>query len=441
MKIGITGPISEVNFGDYGMLVNNIYDLGKEHEYTCFFYERNRVTEFDNIINEYFQNYYMKKFEICFKDDVANSINIQKVSLRRRIINKLLRKLRIPTVIQHPSYLTPLELLAKVENYNEIKNCISNIDILIVNGGGYFNDLWATWYRKDDLYKIMIPIILATQMKKKIFFTGNSYGPFDSTSEFYRVFFNSLEKVKFGTRDQLLSSSYLKGFGIHKDDIVHIPDDLLILNNSITEVKKEQKLVEKKYVVIETYVSLDKLKKYENIIIEFLKTLYMEYGYSIVFLPFQKDGGGELQGKYFQNLAQNNDHFYLYDLEKKGFPEIRDVHALIKNASFVVGTRYHTLVMALGAKTPVINILKIVSGDYRYYYNKNFGVLNMVFENQIFDPNLFLFFDQKEAYQYMGKHIQEIINEQSKLFNEKYENNLRLLLNDRNNYLKEIIES
>ena len=27
MKIGITGPISESNFGDYAMFVNNIYDL------------------------------------------------------------------------------------------------------------------------------------------------------------------------------------------------------------------------------------------------------------------------------------------------------------------------------------------------------------------------------------------------------------------------------
>ena len=28
MKIGFTGPFGDANFGDYAMLVNNIYDIG-----------------------------------------------------------------------------------------------------------------------------------------------------------------------------------------------------------------------------------------------------------------------------------------------------------------------------------------------------------------------------------------------------------------------------
>lgn len=30
MRIGITGPISEVNFGNYGILVNHLYIFGRE---------------------------------------------------------------------------------------------------------------------------------------------------------------------------------------------------------------------------------------------------------------------------------------------------------------------------------------------------------------------------------------------------------------------------
>jgi hypothetical protein len=80
MNIGITGQISEVNFGDYGMLVNNIYDIGNKRKYTF------------------------------------------------------------------------LEILEKVKNYEGIKKFLSNLGILIVNVGGYFNDLWLNWFRQNERY-------------------------------------------------------------------------------------------------------------------------------------------------------------------------------------------------------------------------------------------------------------------------------------------------
>lgn len=37
MKIGFSGPYCTANFGDWAMLVNNMYDLD-DHEYTIFTY-------------------------------------------------------------------------------------------------------------------------------------------------------------------------------------------------------------------------------------------------------------------------------------------------------------------------------------------------------------------------------------------------------------------
>ena len=87
------------------------------------------------------------------------------------------------------------------------------------------------------------------------------------------------------------------------------------------------------YVLIETYLYLYEHEKYENVIIDLLEVFSTKYGHSIVFLPFQKDSGGEVQGEYFKSLCHNTESFNLYDINKKGFPEIRDVYSLIKNAS------------------------------------------------------------------------------------------------------------
>ncbi|PHR59481.1 MAG: hypothetical protein COA44_00640 [Arcobacter sp.] len=442
MKIGITGPISEVNFGDYGMLINNVYDLGNKHQYKFFYYKRKGVTEFDNIVNEYFDDYNIEKVNVKFKPQNKKS---EKRSFINKVINKLTRKgiryLNLMRVAKPFEHLTPLELLDRVDGYVTLKKSIEELDILIVNGGGYFNILWSSWSRKEDLYKIMVPILIANQLNKKIFFTGNSYGPFDSSHEFYRMFFKGLKNTKFGVRDQLLSESYLNDMGIKEKTIVVIPDDLLVLNKKIINSENNLGLEKNSYVVIETYVSIEKLEQYKINIISMLRTLQVKYNKKIVFLPFQKGNGGENQGKYFKTLTPNKEMFHMYDINEKGFPELNDVYNLISNASLVIGTRYHTMVIALGAKTPVVNTMKLVLGDYRYYYNKNFGVLNMVFKKQSFEAKEFLFFKQEEMFLHIENNFLEIISEQTKLFGPVYDLNMKYLKSLRSSFFSEIIKS
>jgi len=429
--------ISEVNFGDYGMLVNNIFDFGKQNKYTIFYYERKNITNFKQISDKYLNEYEIKNCEVKLKSNL-NKKTI-KPTIKRKIINKILSRLDIPRKGVLPYYLIPLELLDMVSNDDEIKKQVAKLDVLVVNGGGYFNDLWVNWYRKDDFYKIIIPILYAVEMKKRIFFTGNSYGPFDTSLEFFRTLFSSFQNVSFGVRDELLSSSYLRSIGVNDKNIKFLPDDLLILNDDIYNISNNYEVPKNKYIVIETYFSVSLMKKYESTIIDFLDMILNKYGYSIIFLPFQKNNGGFDQGLYFKQLSNNHSKFFLYDLDLKGIPEIQEVGSIISNAEFVVGTRYHTLVMALGAKTPVLNILKIVSGDFRYYYNKNLGILNTVFKNQIFNPKDFLFLDPEEAYKYIMNNLQTIIDNQTKLFNEKYLTNMNNLKEVRKSYFQQIM--
>ncbi len=53
----------------------------------------------------------------------------------------------------NPPTLTPIDILHQVENYKEIESSIAEIDVLIVNGGGYFNHLWNNSLWRNDMLK------------------------------------------------------------------------------------------------------------------------------------------------------------------------------------------------------------------------------------------------------------------------------------------------
>ena len=396
MKIGITGPISEINFGDYAMFINNMFLLGKVHEYYLFYYSKINVTAFDKIILKYLEDFNIKKIEVKLKSyQKTNKVAKMKILIKKvlnflrlkKLLNKVINVLRSSQNIFQPID-TPIDVLSKISNLNELIDSITEIEVLVVNGGGYFNKLWHE-NMQNEFFKIICPILIANQLKKKLSFTGNSYGPFDKSNEFFKVFFNSLNNVDFGCRDNMLSPGYMRSIGIGGSKIKIIPDDLFIIEEELIKRKNEFNPPFKKYIFFETYISVQQLKMIEMELISFTNEIYEKFKLSVVFVPFQKGHTGEKQGKYLETIL-NPSNFFLYNINNEGFPEFNDLYHLIKNADFVIGSRYHSLVLATSLKIPVVNIMIKTMGDYRYYYNKNQGLLDMIFKNQQFDYRNFL---------------------------------------------------
>lgn len=406
-KIAITGPFADVNFGDYAMLINNIYDLDVK-DITLFSYD----------------NDFLK----TIKEDYLSDYNINIVEVK--LINEN------SNYIKDDYTLTPIEMLSMISNYNELREKIENVDVLIVNGGGYFNGLWSMPHRIVRLIKIIAPILIANQLNKKIMFTGNSYGPFAKDSEFFASLFNVLTNVTFGCRDNLYSPMWARQVGVKDIDIKNIPDDLFLINDRILAQQITTSVISKDYIVMETYLPLDFIKDNINYFKDFSNKMHERYGLEIVFLPLNLEHGGMQQAVYLNEVLDNYEYV---DISKKGYLPIQDAVEVIKNAKLVVSSRYHALVVALGTETPTISVLKDVMGDKRYYYNKNCGMLRLALNGTNFDERYYLRLDYLETLDFIANNFNEIIEKQKKNYNSQYISNKEFLMNIRKEYLSAIM--
>ena len=390
MKVGFTGPFGDANFGDYAMLVNNIYDMD-EKNIIVFSYNK----ELMQLLN----NGYLKTYNIeeCIVDIDYNYIPT--------LGNNY-------SVEYDDTVEIPVEIISRCINLEEVKRKISEIDILIVNGGGYFNNLWNAKHRKKKLYSILVPIIIASELNKKIVFAGNTYGPFESSDKFYFSFFNSLRNVEYYSRDDVYSMAWLRQIGVH-NELKLIPDDLYFVNEKILK-KCDNDYGD--YIILELYSSMNEIEIHLKEIKKFVEQIYNCYGYKTLLLPLDRNYGGEYQSNF---IKENIPEIIYVDFEESEYRPIEQINSLVSNAKFVVCQRYHMFVFSMANKTPAIHILKDVCGDKRYYFTKTYGLLTQVFKNQSIQENLFMKTDLKEALNEIVENFHEIIDYQKLLFNDK----------------------
>lgn len=417
MKFAITGPLADKNLGDYGMFINNLYELGSEHEYTVFSYS----SEFVNDLNSDF----LSDYKIDFIDVELNPKEVEELSFKGK-----LRKIKRQIMGQEQAtYPTPLQVVNRCNNYDQIKQAVANSDVLIVSGGGYFNDLWYTWRRSDDLIKIIIPIIFAAFMKKKIVFTANGYGPFDVSKQFYSMLFAEAKNAYIGCRDEKLSPLYLSDLNVKK--IEFLPDDLYLIHERLLSSNISERFG--KYVVLEIYGSMKDLQSN----IDKLNALvehFADSGCKTVFMPFDIDI--ETKAYLKENILSSSFEFFDFD----NYLRLDDAISMIENAELVICNRYHALVISVTSKTPVINIIKPI-GDYRYYYNKNAGLLDNAFGSENIDYNDFIAESIADVYEKVHSGFDCLINKQLGLFESKaYLYNKERLKAMRSNYFNTVIK-
>lgn len=403
-RIGFVGPFSTANFGDWAMLVNNIYDINCANftifTYSAIFPQRSLKKYCDDLNVDY--------VEVKLKnDDMSNERNI---------------------------FLTPFDSMSNLKNSDEIYSEIDKLDVLIISGGGWINHFWMEGIEKIN--KIMIPIYIAKQKNKKIIFTANGIGPFDETKDFYRYFFSYIEGAKIAVRDDFVSMSHLTEIGVEKKDVYHIPDDLYIINERLINKELNFEVPKQEYIVFETFYSIEQLKQHEELIVQFSQQMQKKYGLDIVLLPFDLVHYGLDQAKYLSTIIDNS---VLINIGEIGYLPIQDSYNLIKNAKMMITSRYHGLVLSLNVETPVIFRLYYKNNDLRYSYNKGLGMLRTALDGISYNEMDFLQSDLGSILLSVEENFMEIISRQQKIYSlDRFKQNKKELQEKRSKYLRDI---
>ena len=342
-RVGFTGPYADVNFGDYAMLVNNIADLGVD-ELTVFSYD-------DGFLRRLMSDY-------C-------------PDLEPRIVAVELDELPEGRgLTERP--ITGMEVLALLRNEDEVRSALERVDVLVVNGGGYLNELWARPHRQMRLLQILAPAMLAAEMGKRVVFSANGIGPFADSLDSMANLLAGLPTATLTVRDRLYSPMWARRLGVAEDRLRHAPDDLLLIHESLRA--RELRIGEaprRPYVVVETYQPVDQLRADLARWRSFVACMADRHGCDVVFLPLHLGTGGVDQAL----LLHDELGLPWVDIREVGYLPIEDAVALVSGAELVISGRYHALVLALAAGTPVLSVVREVAGDLGYYYSKNAGVL------------------------------------------------------------------
>ena len=387
MKIGYCGPFCDTNFGDYAMLINDIYEID-ESDVVLFSVSFENI---DIILERYLKEYNVKKckVDVNYESDISDTKSYH--------------------VVYQKAIETPLEILQYITNYSDVKECVSGIETLVVTGGGYINKIWTAEHRKRRLYSILAVILIAGRMNKKIVFMSNTIGPFQDSLDFYELLFGELQSVTWGIRDSILSAKNLKKIGI-EDNIVDVPDDLYFLNSKFEKKTYDEQLFhlvgKNDYLLLELYESVEFIEKEAQLLEEFSYKMDKIYHMKILFVAFDNKYGGKIQGTVMKKLVPS---ILSWNEEEMSFLPVEELEFLVDHAKFIVCQRYHLMVRALANNVPFMHVLKNVAGNKQYYYVKTLGIMKKIMAGIEYEDVFFIATSFESALKLLIVKIQEII--------------------------------
>lgn len=351
MIIGITGPFCDNNFGDYTMLLNDIYDFTDAgaalDKVVIFCYETELV---GTLCKDYFSEYNTEIIQI-------------KTNIGKAEQNAFMG-------VDHTEDCpTPIEILRTIENIDEVREKISQLDLVVSCGGGHFDYYWLGLKRRYRLFSILTPCIVARQMNKKVVMLGHSFGPWGKNKEFFSGIFNYINFDSIDCRDNLYSKKYLNAISV-TENIHEVCDDLAIINPKISNRSTDVNLTD--YYILDIYASIQDIEHNISTILSFVSTM-KERNLKPVFVAHGPEYNGTRQAQLLKK--------YIPDLEifksKADYLKPEDFIALIKGAAFVLCEHYHSFVLSTTHKVPAIMLVRKIDGSHYYYYNKTVGFLKI----------------------------------------------------------------
>lgn len=145
------------------------------------------------------------------------------------------------------------------------------------------------------------------------------------------------------------SQKAIQDLGVKKE--IHVTADPALGLKIPTH--KSPKSAPKKYAVVSLRYLERTNKLYEQVVVEFIKSLISQNQYSIYLKPF---GGGKITDINYLNklIDQNNlDKNYVQVHENNSF---EDTLTLIEQSDFLLGMRLHSLIFATLTRTPFIGL-------------------------------------------------------------------------------------
>jgi polysaccharide pyruvyl transferase WcaK-like protein len=221
-----------------------------------------------------------------------------------------------------------------MDNFIGLKKEIENSDVLFFSGSGTLNT--RSWV---SLYIHLTPIIIASELNKTIILSGQGFTPMKANSMGNFIKFGLSKVNKIFTRDFYYGKEALKTIGVDLSKVVSgIDDAFTSIPNKVTLPKKSIG------INISCFIKPHLINEFHNLAI-----LLKDNGYNPIF-------------NYFQS-----EHELIHQVTKHKFPiytftSPEDLVGFHYTCDGYVGMRYHSAILCLAGKTPVVNI---TGNDYQ----------------------------------------------------------------------------
>ena len=368
-KIGIAGATGNYDFGDYAMLVSNIQELYKrvpECEFIIFTISETITRELllENILDK----------ELLSRIEIVDDTLLCGWGTNR-IVAKIIEYLGKYDCLYKNLYKSVKKGIETKIDIRFLK-ALSEIDILIFNGGGYLQFSW-TYHN----IRFMIEILLAKKRNKKVYFLSNSIGPMGNYEKYVRKTLPLVDKIMIRDGENY-SKKFLKDFGMSQ--LVNGPDDLFCAAQKYFM----EGLDKTEYIVVELMMWLDKAQQGVDYIINCLVG-FIDYVIQIEkkkVLLMNLYRGEKQTLEYICQICRT-----VKDKNKihicAGNQNIYQVFEYYRNCSFSLSFRYHPIILALGNKRPCIGIITDNTGYYEGKINGAFQNCNLPAEEYVLRIN------------------------------------------------------
>lgn len=217
-----------------------------------------------------------------------------------------------------------------------------------------------------------------------------------------------------------------------------IPDDLLFIHPDLQEIQPTIQVDSVGYVVLEAYQSLDIIALELDDFKAFAGDMKRLDNFDVVFLPLNIGKGGTGQGRF---LKERIPEMISIDYLVKSYLLIQDAVLILGQTEMVITSRYHALVLSIANKVPILSVMKDEVGDKGYYYNKNDGLIQQVFDGLDIDETRLMKRNFTDAFELVKENFTDLVTEQQNRYTSQvFQENMIVLNRLRIDYIKDYID-
>ena len=283
--------------------------------------------------HEYAANRYKKIGEI--RSPLARLLDVVKASIRLK-------------------FLTP-----EKKFLNDAYHEIAMSDLVVDRGGPFFaanNPLFNL-----SLYHNAYPLFIAKKFGVAFGFAPGSFGPFASSWS-RRLMRKLCEDAAFIMAREPISKDALIGHGVDHNRIILTLDNAFWVDQKLSrKIKlfmKNNDIEPRKFLVVTTRAwYVDQLKKYHQELASTINCVIPRYFQKVVLVPNMIDPIGQMG----DDMKATKDLYHL--IEKKEYVRVLDedlppneLVGFYGQAGLLLGTRLHSVIMALAAGTPAVAV-------------------------------------------------------------------------------------